>query len=209
MVLATQSRSSLVVRHLISAALQHHAYLSNNKFTNDDEPDLQPTNIILGHLPPADMLLNCHCSTYPMETLPTTEQLNNAPQPTNSATILAVGNFVICQDLSTNHLEQMNIPDENSQYASVKSHFIPISMNTYNYSVNFLPNHEYQLYHGTKTIDVIDPQCALPQTPEPPNDLIFHGTHSENPSYTTGSPNEMPIPKGEAHTFPIIEPWKS
>jgi hypothetical protein len=41
-----------------------------------------------------------------MATLPATEQLNNAPQPTNPATTLAV-NFVICQDLSTNYLEQI------------------------------------------------------------------------------------------------------
>jgi hypothetical protein len=52
--------------------------------------------------------------------------------------------------------------------------------------------------------EVIDPHCVLPQTPEPSNVIIYHGTHSENPSYTTGSPTEMPIPKEEAHTFPII-----
>ena len=33
-------------RHLISAALQHHAHLST-KVTNGKDPDLQPTNIIL------------------------------------------------------------------------------------------------------------------------------------------------------------------
>jgi hypothetical protein len=149
------------------------------------------------------MLLNYHRSAFPMATLPTTEQLNNAPQPTNPATTLSV-NFVTCQDLSANHLEQIDIPDGNSQYYSVKPHFIPIPMNTYNYSINFLPKHEYQLYRVSKTIDVIDPQRVLPQTPEPPNIPIYHGTHSENPSYTTGSPTEMPIPKEEAHTFPII-----
>ena len=196
------SRSSLVARHLISAALQHHAHLST-KVTNSDDPDLQPTNIILGHLPPADMLFNYHCSAFPMATLPTLEQLNNAPQPTNPATTLAV-NFVICQDLSTSHLEQIDIPDGNSQYSSVKSNFIPIPTNTHNYSIDFLPNHEYQLYRVTKTIDVIDPQRVLPQTSEPSNVLIYHGTHTENPSYTTGSPTEMPIPKEAAHTFPII-----
>jgi hypothetical protein len=137
------SRSSLVARHLISAALQHHAHLST-KVTNSDDPDLQPTNIILGHLSPADMLLNYHCSPFPMATLPTIEQLNNAPQPRNPATTLAV-NFVICQDLSTKHLEQIDIPDGNSQYSSVKSHFIPIPTNTHNYSIDFLPNHKYQL----------------------------------------------------------------
>ncbi len=93
-------RSSLVARHLTSAALQHYASISS-KVTNSDDPDLQPTNIILGHLPPADMLLNHLCSAFPMATQPTTEQLKNAPQPTNPATTLAV-NFVICQDLSTN-----------------------------------------------------------------------------------------------------------
>ena len=39
---------------------------------------------------------------------------------------------------------------------------------------------------------------------QPSNVLIYHGTHTENPSYTTGSPTEMPIPKEAAHTFPII-----
>ena len=149
-------RSSLVARHLISAALQHHAHLST-KVTNSDDPDLQPTNIILGHLPPANMLLNYHCSALPMAALPTIEQLNNAPQPMNPATTLAV-NFVICQDLPTSHLEQINIPDRNSQYSSVRSHFIPIPTNTHNYSINFLPDHKYQLYCVTKTTDVIVPQ---------------------------------------------------
>jgi hypothetical protein len=195
-------RSSLVARHLISAALQHHAHLST-KVTNSDDPDLQPTNIILGHLAPADMLLNYHCSAFPMATLPTLEQLNNAPQPTNPVTTLAV-NYVICQDLSTSHLEQIDIPDGTSQYSPVKSHFIPIPTNTHNYSIDFLPDHEYQLYRVTKTIDVIDPQRVLPQTSEPSNVLIYHGTHTENPSYTTGSPTEMPIPKKKADTFPII-----
>ncbi len=137
-------RSSLVARHLISAALQHHAHLYT-KVAYGDEPDLQATNIILGHLPPADMLLDYHCSAFPMATLPTIEQLNNAPQPTNPATTLAV-NFVICQDLSTSHLEQIDIPEGNSQYSSIKSHFILISTNTHNYSIDFIPNHEYQLY---------------------------------------------------------------
>jgi hypothetical protein len=101
---------------------------------------------------------------------------------------------MICQDLPTNHLDQINIPDGNSQYSFIKSHFIPIHRNTYNYSIDFLPNHEYQLYCVTKTVDVIDPQHVLPQTSEPTNVLIYHGKHSENPSYTTGSPTEMPIP---------------
>ncbi len=138
-----------------------------------------------------------------MATLPTTEQLNNAPQPTDPATILLL-NFVNCQDSSTNHLEQIGIPDGNRQYSSVKSHFISIPTNTYNYSIDFLPDHEYQLYCVAKTIDVIDPQRVLSQTPEPPNALIYHGKHSENSSYTTGSSTEMPIPKEEAHTFPIL-----
>jgi hypothetical protein len=138
-----------------------------------------------------------------MATLPSIEQLNNAPQPTNPATTLAV-NYMICQDLPTNHLDQINIPDGNSQYCSLKSHLIPIHRINYNYSIDFLPNHEYQLYHVTKTVDVIDPQRVLPQNSEPTNVLIYHGKHSENPSYTTGSPTEMPIPKEEAHTFPIV-----
>jgi hypothetical protein len=147
------------------------------------------------------MIINYHCPAFPMATLPTNEQLHNAPQPTNPAITLAV-NFVICQDLSTSTLEQMVIPDRNSQYSSVKPNFIPIPTNTFNHSIDFLPDHEYQLYRVTKTIDVIDPQRILPQTPEPPNVLICHGTNSENPSYTTGSSTEMPIPKEEAHYFP-------
>jgi hypothetical protein len=160
-------RSSLVARHIISAGLQHHAHLST-KVTNSDDPDLQLINNILGHLPPADMLLkyHMHCSAFPMATQPTIEQLNNAPQPTNPATTLAV-NCVICQDLPTNHLEQINIPDRNSQYSSIKYHFIPIHMNTYIFSINLLPNHKYQLYRVSKTIDVIDSQHLLPQISEP------------------------------------------
>jgi hypothetical protein len=77
-------RNSLVARYLISAALQHHASLST-KVTNCDDPDLQPTNIIIGHLPPADMLLNYHCSAFPMARLPTTEQLNSQCSPTNKS----------------------------------------------------------------------------------------------------------------------------
>jgi hypothetical protein len=186
-------RSSLVTRHLISAALQHHGSLST-MVTNVDDPNLHPSNVILGHLPPADMT-----------TLPTTEQLNNAPQPTNPATALAV-NFVICQDFPTNHLRQINIPDGNSQHSSFKSHFIPILTNTYNYSIDFLPDHEYQLSCVVKTINVTNSQCVLlHQTPEPSNVLIFQGTtQSENPSYTSGSSTKMPIPKEEALTFPII-----
>jgi hypothetical protein len=76
-------RSSLFARHLLSAALQHHASLSTKVTNNGDDLDLQPTNKILGHLlPPADMFLNYHCSAaFPMATLLTTEQVNNAPQP--------------------------------------------------------------------------------------------------------------------------------
>ncbi len=85
-----------------------------------------------------------------------------------------------------------------------KSHFIPISTNTYNYSIDILPDHEYLLFRVVKTLYVIDPQCVLLQTPEPSNVLIFQGTHSDNPSYTSGSQVELPIPKDGAHTFPII-----
>ena len=78
-------------------------------------------------------------------------------------------------------------------------------MNTCNHSINFLvPNHKYQLYRVTKTIYVLDPQRVLPQTSEPSNVLIYHGTHPENQSYTPGSPTEMPISKKEAHPSPII-----
>ena len=102
-------RSSQAARALISAALQHHASLST-KVTNGDDPDLQPTNIILGALPPADMIFNYHCSAFPMVTLPTTEQLNgNTTYTMNPATTLAV-NFVICQDISPNYLQEIDIP---------------------------------------------------------------------------------------------------
>ena len=138
-----------------------------------------------------------------MAKLPTTEQLNNSTQPLNPATTLAV-NFVICQGLPTNHLQQINIPDGNSQYSSVKSHFILIPTNTFNYSIDFLPDCEYQLSRVVRSINVTNTQCVLPQTPELPNVLIFQGTQSENPSFTSGSSTEMPIPKEETHTFPII-----
>ncbi|KAI2491544.1 hypothetical protein MHU86_23021 [Fragilaria crotonensis] len=196
-------RSSQAARSLISAALQHHASLST-KVTNGDDPDLQPTNIILGALPPADMIFNYHCSAFPMATLPTTEQLHgNTTYAMHPATTLAV-NFVICRDISPNYLQEIDIPAGNHQYSSDKSHFIPLSTNTYNYSIDFLPDHEYLLFRVVKTLDVIDPQRVLPQTPEPSNVLIFQGTHSENPSYTSGSQVELPIPKEGAHTFPII-----
>ncbi|KAI2510028.1 hypothetical protein MHU86_4322 [Fragilaria crotonensis] len=139
-----------------------------------------------------------------MATLPTTEQLHgNTTYAMNPATTLAV-NFVICRDISPNYLQEIDIPAGNHQYSSDKSHFIPISTNTYNYSIDFLPDHEYLLFRVVKTLDVIDPQRVLPQTPEPSNVLIFQGTHSENPSYTSGSQVELPIPKEGAHTFPII-----
>ena len=80
--------------------------------------------------------------------------------------------------------------------------FTPISTNTYNYSIDFLPDHEYLLFRVVKTLDVIDLQRVLPQTPEPSNVLVFQGTHSDNPSYTSGSQVELPIPKEGAHTFP-------
>ena len=90
-----------------------------------------------------------------MAKLPTTEQLNNSTQPLNPATTLAV-NFVICQGLPTNHLQQINIPDGNSQYSSVKSHFILIPTNTFNYSIDFLPDCEYQLSYQCHQY----PMCA-------------------------------------------------
>ena len=169
-------RHSLAARFLISATLQHHASLCT-KVTKAENPDLQPSNILSGTLPPADMLLNYHCSAFPMATLPTTEQLTeNATYPINPATTLAV-NFVICQDISPNQLQQIDIPDGSIHYSSIKHHFVPISTHTYNYSIDFLPDHEYQLF------DVIGPQRVLPpQTPEQSYVLIFQGTQSENPS---------------------------
>ena len=81
-----------------------------------------------------------------MATQPTSEQLtDNTTYPMNPATTLAV-NFVICQDISPNQLQQIDIPDGNSHYSSIKHYFILISANTYNYSIDFLPDHEYQLF---------------------------------------------------------------
>ncbi|KAI2493726.1 hypothetical protein MHU86_20830 [Fragilaria crotonensis] len=189
-------RSSQAARSLISAALQHHASLST-KVTNGDDPDLQPTNIILGALPPADMIFNYHCSAFPMATLPTTEQLHgNTTYAMNPATTLAV-NFVICRDISPNYLQEIDIPAGNHQYSSDKSHFIPISTNTYNYSIDFLPDHEYLLFRVVKTLDVIDPQRVL-QTPEPSNVLIFQ-VHTQRTHPTPGSQVELPIPKEGTH----------
>lgn len=68
------------------------------------------------------------------------------------------------------------------------------STNTYDYSnKNFLPNHEYQLFRMVKTVDIIDPQGLLPQTPESPNVLIFQGTQSDNPLHTSGSQVENKV----------------
>ncbi|KAI2511802.1 hypothetical protein MHU86_2534 [Fragilaria crotonensis] len=168
-------RSSLAARSLISAALQHHASLST-KVTNGDDPDLQPTNIILGALPPADMIFNYHCSAFPMATLPTTEQLHgNTTYAMNPATTLAV-NFVICRDISPNYLQEIDIPAGNHQYSSDKSHFIPISTNTYNYSIDFLPDHEYLLFRVVKTLMLSIPNVCYRR---PQNHPMFSSSKTQ------------------------------
>jgi hypothetical protein len=181
--------------------LHQHAFL-HAKVTASNDPDLQPSKIIIGNLPPVDMLLNHHCSAFPIPTLPTQEQLSDTDQLYNPATILAV-NFAVCKEITPEDLDQIKIPIHNSNYAIIKSHFEPIPTNTYNYSIDFLPDHEYRLFRVTKTVNATDPQCVLPQSPKPTKVLIYQGTPSENPSYSAGSKTEFPVPKPEAHTFPI------
>ncbi|KAI2496243.1 hypothetical protein MHU86_18247 [Fragilaria crotonensis] len=144
-----------------------------------------------------------------MATLPTTEQLHgNTTYAMNPATTLAV-NFVICRDISPNYLQEIDIPAGNHQYSSDKSHFIPISTNTYNYSIDFLPDHEYLLFRVVKTLDVIDPQRVLPQTPEPSNVLIFQADQTQPPpaeivpKTPTSRPN-APLPTKRSETHPTF-----
>jgi hypothetical protein len=161
--------ASHVARYLISQTLCRHAILSF-KVTIGDDLHLQSSNIIIGPLPPADLLLNHNCSAFPMATLPATEQLS-----TMDPKLTVAINFVICRELTPTDLQNFTIPDGNSDYATLKSNFDPIKTDTYNYSIDFLPNQEYTLFRVTSNINVMDPQCVLPQSPLPTKVLIFQG----------------------------------
>jgi hypothetical protein len=136
-----------------------------------------------------------------MAILPTPEQLSNM----DSKLTVAI-NFVVCPELTPNDLQSSTIPDGNSDYAILKSNFEPIKTNTLNYSIDFLPDHEYTLFRVTSTIDVIDPQCVLPQSRLPTKVRIFQGNTQDQAtvSYTPGLITEFPIPLPSAHSFPII-----
>ncbi len=145
----------------------------STKVTNSDDPDLQPTNIILGHLPPADMLLNYHCSAFSMATEPTTEELNNAPQPRNLATTVAV-NFEICQDMpSTNHLawhpwwKQQILYCQISLHSNFYKHLQQLNQFPTQSWVPTLPCYQDYCCYWPPTCTTLDP--------EPPNVLIYHG----------------------------------
>ncbi|KAI2494548.1 hypothetical protein MHU86_19963 [Fragilaria crotonensis] len=138
-----------------------------------------------------------------MATSPTPEQLSIMH---SKATAIAV-NFVICRPLTSNDLQNFTIPIGNCDYATLKSNFDPIKTDTINHSIDFLPDHEYTMFRVVSNINVTDPQCVLPQTPLPIKVLIYQGNtqeHQSTPSYTPGSPTELPIPLPSAHTFPII-----
>ncbi|KAI2498949.1 hypothetical protein MHU86_15512 [Fragilaria crotonensis] len=195
--------ASHVARVLISATLRQHATLTA-KLTTGDDLHLQPSNICIGSLPPVDLLMNHNCSAFPMATSPTPEQLSIMH---SKATAIAV-NFVICRPLTSNDLQNFTIPIGNCDYATLKSYFDPIKTDTINHSIDFLPDHEeYTMFRVVSNINVTDPQCVLPQTPLPTKVLIYQGNtqeHQSTPSYTPGSPTELPIPLPSAHTFPII-----
>ncbi|KAI2504598.1 hypothetical protein MHU86_9810 [Fragilaria crotonensis] len=138
-----------------------------------------------------------------MATSPTPEQLSIMH---SKATAIAV-NFVICRPLTSNDLQNFTIPIGNCDYATLKSNFDPIKTDTINHSIDFLPDHEYTMFRVVSNINVTDPQCVLPQTPLPTKVLIYQGNtqeHQSTPSYTPGSPTELPIPLPSAHIFPII-----
>ncbi|KAI2508425.1 hypothetical protein MHU86_5952 [Fragilaria crotonensis] len=194
--------ASHVARVLISATLRQHAILTA-KLTIGDDLHLQLSNICIGSLPPADLLMNHNCSAFPMATLPTPEQLSTMD---SKATAIAV-NFVICHPLTSNDLQNFTIPTGNCDYATLKSHFDPIKTDVINHSIDFLPDHEYTMFRVVSNINITDPQCVLPQTPLPTKVLIYQGNtqeHQSTPFYTSGSPTEFPIPLPSAHTFPII-----
>ncbi|KAI2504330.1 hypothetical protein MHU86_10095 [Fragilaria crotonensis] len=195
--------ASHVARVLISATLRQHATLTS-KLTTGDDLHLQSSNICIGSLPPADLLMNHNCSAFPMATSPTPEQLSIMH---SKATAIAV-NFVICRPLTSNDLQNFTIPIGNCDYATLKSNFDPIKTDTINHSIDFLPDHEYTMFRVVSNINVTDPQCVLPQTPLPTKVLIYQGNtqeHQSTPSYTPGSPTELPIPLPSAHIFPYLQ----
>ena len=136
-----------------------------------------------------------------MATLPTTEQLSNMDPKLTVAIKL-----VICREFAPNDLQSFAIPDGNSDYAILKSNFEPIKTDILNYFIDFLPDHEYTLFRVTSTINVIDPQCVLPQSRLPTKVRIFQGNTQDQAtvSYTPGLITEFPIPLPSAHSFPII-----
>jgi hypothetical protein len=192
--------ASHVARYLISQTLCQHTLLTE-KATTGDDLQLQSSHIIIGPLPPADILLNHNCSAFPMATLPAPEQLSTMdPKLTVAIT------FVICRELTPIDLQNFPIPDGNSTYATLKSYNDPIKTDTFNYSIDFLPNHEYNLFRVTPSFNTIDPKCVLPQSPMPTKVLIFQGytQHQATDSYTACTSTIFPIPLPSAHTFPII-----
>ena len=197
-------QTSQVARSIISRILYQHANLQNWLTTRQDQ-HLNSNIVILGSLPPADMILNHHCSSFPIVTLPTPHQLATNLYRQTSPNILAV-NFAICNDLTPHDLQRIHIPTEGDDitYTNLKSYFKPIKCDTHNNSIDFLPDSEYRLFRVVQTIPVCDPQCVLPQTPKPTNVLIYQGSLSATGSYTAGSTTVMPIPEPTAHIFPII-----
>ena len=95
-------------------------------------------------------------------------------------------NFVIYRELTPIDLQNVRSPDGNSNYATLKLYYDPIKTDTFNYSIDFLPNHEYILFRVTPSINTIDPICMLPQSPMPTKVLIFQGNtqHQATDSYT-------------------------
>ena len=196
-------QNSDLARSIISCTLEHHAKLQA-RVNEENDLHLHPSSVIVGKLPPADMLLNHFCSAFPIVTVPTEEQLNNDPeQYHNPANTLAV-NFAICKEINPSDLKAINTHPGMNHYACLKSHFEPIATNVYNHSIDFLPDKEYRQFRVVKNINVCDPQCVLPQTPLPKNVLIYQGTLNETKSYTAGSTTKIPTPKPGAHTFPIV-----
>ena len=195
--------NSHLARLVISRTLQHHGELQA-RVAAENDLHLHPSSIIIGNLPQADMILNHHCSAFPIATLPTKDQLNNDPEHYhNPANTLAV-NFAICKEITSHDINTINKHNDINNYACLKSLFEPIATNTYNQSIDFLPDDEYRQFRVVKTINVCDPQCVLPQTPKPENVLIYQGTSDETTSYTAGSTTKLPTPKPGAHTFPIV-----
>jgi hypothetical protein len=194
--------ASHAAQYLISQTLRQHALLTV-KVTTGDDLHLQSSNIIIGPLPTADLLLNHNCSAFPMATLPAPEQLS-----TMDPKLTVAINFVIYRELTPIDLQNVRSPDGNSNYATLKLYYDPIKTDTFNYSIDFLPNHEYILFRVTPSINTIDPICMLPQSPMPTKVLIFQGntqaTSGNRLLHTAGTSTIFPIPLPSAHAFPVI-----